>query len=220
MSDALIRRICLVTADFEIYLKLSDSWEHDPNHIAAITRLGKLGGPARVATVASDTAYLTHLAATLKGWHAFGRPRGFKHPTPEVLGSAVSQVAPALSALASSSLDDPNLKLSRVSPALWSLISQLTDLLNPGAPPWVGASKVLHHLLPDLMPPIDRVGTGWFFGWSDRDWTAAAAFKTFEEAFPVFHDVPVVANVRQYVSGTGWRTSVGKVVDDAILAMR
>jgi len=51
--------------------------------------------------------------------------------------------------------------------AIDSLVSGLAVVDNKAR--IVAGTKTLHHLLPDLVPPMDRAWTGAFFGWSPID---------------------------------------------------
>ena len=79
----------------------------------------------------------------------------------------------------------------------------------------VAGTKTLHHLLPDLVPPMDRAWTGVFFGFTPLD------FQNHQEeilsvAFVGFAAAAAVAKPSRLV-GNGWRTSLSKVVDNAMI---
>jgi len=81
----------------------------------------------------------------------------------------------------------------------------------------VANSKALHHLLPALVPPIDRAYTLRFFY---ADTTLSKGDEaTFKEIYPYFHRI-AVARREQITShlGTGMNTSETKVIDNAIVA--
>jgi len=84
----------------------------------------------------------------------------------------------------------------------------------------VANSKALHHLLPALVPPIDRNHTLMFFVgrpyiYRGRD---AAYFKAI---YPLFHQIAVrcAGEIHGFITSppTGMNTSVTKVIDNAIL---
>jgi len=79
----------------------------------------------------------------------------------------------------------------------------------------VACTKALHHLLPNLVVPIDRQFTGAFFGWNTYDWQVKEE-RAFKRAFVVFHEIAHKTRPSQYV-GAGWNTSPSKVVDNAIV---
>lgn len=79
----------------------------------------------------------------------------------------------------------------------------------------MAGTKTLHHLLPDLVPPMDRAWTGAFFCWS----TAAPQYAqqvTFSRTFAGLAEIAWTVQPARYV-GPGWRTSVSKLVDNAAI---
>jgi hypothetical protein len=84
----------------------------------------------------------------------------------------------------------------------------------------VANSKALHHLLPGLIPPIDRNYTLRFFVgrpyiYRGRD---AAYFRAL---YPLFHEIAVrcAGEIHGFLAAPteGMNTSVTKVIDNAIL---
>lgn len=78
----------------------------------------------------------------------------------------------------------------------------------------VACTKALHHLLPNLVVPMDRQFTGAFFGWNTHDWQTKEE-RLFKSAFVVFREIAHKARPSQYV-GAGWNTGLAKVLDNAI----
>ncbi len=79
----------------------------------------------------------------------------------------------------------------------------------------VAGTKTLHHLLPDLVVPMDRAWTGAFFAWSQ----AAPQYQqhqAFVRAFKAFVHVAREVDPALYV-GDGWKTSRTKVLDNAVI---
>ncbi len=220
---ALSWRIDQLVREFGAYVHIYDQNELNGAwrpHDAAISRYRALGIPPAAATLSTDTPYLGALSRVLRSWRAFGRPPGFRYPTTAAIGAVIAAETVTIDALSTFSLADPQLDVPIVQGQVWSLIQSCTQSLNPGGPPLVGGSKFVHHLLPELVPPFDREGTGWFFGWPDSSWTTTSAQQSFFEAFPLLHDIAVRTNAAQFVTKSGWRTSVSKVIDNAICASR
>ena len=96
---------------------------------------------------------------------------------------------------------------------LWNLIDMLG--ITETQSRLVAGTKALHHVLPDLVPPMDRAYTAAFFGWSpQRLQGREAAF--FALAFPVYANIAERARAERYASG-GWNSSISKVVDNAVV---
>jgi hypothetical protein len=97
---------------------------------------------------------------------------------------------------------------------LWALVDGLAVVDNVSR--IVPGTKTLHHLLPDLVPPMDRAWTGRFFEWNAAHLQQNQQ-RTFGEAWVhLCHIADETAPER--LVGAGWRTSRTKVVDNAIVA--
>ncbi|HUW86838.1 MAG TPA: hypothetical protein VMW30_00455 [Candidatus Paceibacterota bacterium] len=109
-------------------------------------------------------------------------------------------------------LDDPELDISLTAMRLWRLIERLAVVQNVSL--IVPGTKTLHHLLPDLVPPMDRAWTGAFFQWS----MGAPAYErsTFIRTFRSFAEIAQATDPSEFV-GEEWRTSLTKVLDNAII---
>ena len=109
-------------------------------------------------------------------------------------------------------LDDPQLDISPTATKLWQLIERLRIVQNVSL--IVPGTKTLHHLLPDLVPPMDRAWTGAFFQWS----MSAREYEqsTFIRTFASFAEIAQATNPSNFV-GEEWRTSLTKVLDNAVI---
>ena len=84
-------------------------------------------------------------------------------------------------------IDDQDLPLDAVTAELWRVIDQVATKLDKRDSPLVLGSKALHHVLPELVPPMDRASTGWFLAWGPSAWTRSSAKVSFTQAMKVFH---------------------------------
>jgi hypothetical protein len=150
------------------------------------------------------------LYATLRAWGIGIRASrlipvdGFRHA---LLAEEEALASLALAAL--EQLQEP----SSTAAQIWALIERIGVVENDAQ--LVAGTKTLHHLLPDLVPPMDRRWTGQFFGWS----TVRAQYQQqaiFLEAFTACADVARFVRPSRLV-GEGWRTSQSKIVDNAIV---
>ncbi len=112
-------------------------------------------------------------------------------------------------------LDSPILDVANAGARVWRLIKSVQLVENKAV--LVPSTKALHHVLPDLVVPMDRAYTRPFFGWHAPEFQSHQA-RCFEHAFGAFHRVAKRANPRQYV-GTGWNTSLSKVIDNAVVGV-
>jgi hypothetical protein len=208
------RRIAEVIAWFPDYVSAYDhlvpftrSGQYEWHRAAIQSRLRWLD----VGDALADDALLGQLYQTLQKW-GIGRRQSRLVPLAEfrrALRSRSTQIA-ELGAL---SIDDPGLDVAGTAGLLWNLIEQLGVVTNVAL--IVAGSKTLHHLLPDLVPPMDRAWTGAFFLWSTAG-PQSAQRATFVRTFAGFADIAVATEPSRFV-GQGWRTSRTKILDNAII---
>jgi hypothetical protein len=110
-------------------------------------------------------------------------------------------------------LGEPDLNLSSTLKNLSALIFS-TDIVK-NKTKLVSSTKALHHILPDLIVPIDREYTQRFFGWDNTEFQYYQK-ECFEKAFRSFAWIANKVNLDQYIS-EGWNTSRTKVIDNAII---
>lgn len=179
-------------------------------HQRTIKRRRKLGS----ATAAvNDPEFQESLYETLKAWD-IGK-RGSKllpfKDFAAALGSNVEQVAE----LDGLRIESPKLDVKRETTRIWSLIESLGIVDNNAK--LVAGSKALHHVLPDLVVPIDRGYTQPFFGWHNPQFQYGQD-RCFREAFAAFVLIARAVNPARYV-GAGWNTSSTKVIDNAVVGL-
>ena len=99
---------------------------------------------------------------------------------------------------------------------LWLLVSSLGIVQNNAK--IVAGTKALHHLLPDLVVPMDREWTGTFFRFHLPEWQdLSSQRRIFGLAYARFAHIARQVKPQQYVTGQGWRTSRTKVIDNAVI---
>lgn len=79
----------------------------------------------------------------------------------------------------------------------------------------VAGTKALHHLLPELVVPIDRKYTQHFFGWHNPQFQNFPQ-ECINQAYKFFVRIASTIDLSQYVND-GWFSSQTKVIDNAIV---
>lgn len=166
-----------------------------------------------VTDVLTDAEFIESLYATLQSW-GIGVRASVLVPVKQ-FGTALRQQAELFSRLESTSIDDPALDLERTTSLLWQLISDIDIVENKAK--LVALSKTIHHVLPDLLPPIDRAYTQKFFLWYPIEFQDQQQL-VFRSMFRDFVTIASRVEPAQFV-GSGWRTSRTKVIDNAIVAL-
>jgi len=114
-------------------------------------------------------------------------------------------------------IDDPDLNGQEIAESLWELISDERFRIKSAANKIESSSKALHHLLPDLVPPIDREYTRVFFHWHGPQFQ----YNPKEVFLDIFEGLLRIAknvgDLGRYVTKQGWRTSRTKIIDNAII---
>lgn len=100
-----------------------------------------------------------------------------------------------------------------VSTAIDFLVSDLAVVENRAL--IVAGAKTLHHVLPDLVSPMDRAWTGAFFGWTVLDPQNNETLN-FGGAFEAFAEIARLTYPSRLVGGAR-RTSSTKVLDNALI---
>jgi hypothetical protein len=210
----LSRRIAAVVSDFGAYVAAYDhqvpfvrSGQYEW-HRATINR--RRTWPD-VQSALNDDLLLDHLYETLQQW-GIGR-RASRLVPPIEFRERLRTVSREFAAFDSIRLDEAAAALGSTASRLWELIERLHVVKNASL--IVPGTKTLHHLLPDLVPPMDRAWTGAFFLWSAAA-PQSGQRRTFLRTFDRLAVIARSAEPSQYVGG-GWRTSISKVVDNAII---
>lgn len=202
-----------MSSDFGTYLRAYEEhvpaaksvhYEYHSKAIRARTNLGS------VAAAIDDDRFLGLVRETLLAW-GIG-VRGQHLVSDAEFRETFMDKKDEISRLDGLHIDDPSLDLDRVVPAIWRIIGQLR-IVETG-PKLVPCSKALHHLLPDLVIPVDRLYTRIFFQ-CRRNTFDGQQQRFFDQAFRLLARLAREVSPAQYV-GDGWCTSRTKVLDNAV----
>ncbi len=133
----------------------------------------------------------------------------------DAFAAALHAALPRLEPLEFLTIDASDLP-GDVTETLAQLIGSLGVVANKAK--LVAGTKTLHHLLPDLVPPMDRAYTGLFFQFHLPEWQDARSQRRIcELAYSHFASVAQQVCPQRYVTGTGWRTTRTKIIDNALI---
>lgn len=208
------RRLETLAERFPFYLQVFD--QRNPFrrtaqlslHARTITRRRSFNG---VEEALEDDQFLDLLHQTLIAW-GIG-VRGSTLKPPRDFASALRRVAPRIRALDGLGIEEDRLLADGVNSQLWHLLLDLEVVTNKAV--IVAGTKTLHHILPDLVVPIDRLYTGAFFRRRPPQFQANQE-QLFKVMFKALHGVARKVQPQQYV-GTGWQSSRTKVIDNAVV---
>ncbi len=169
-----------------------------------------------LASVLEDDLWFDYLYATLTAWglHRMG-PGNTKLRDIEELRTSVRAQAAALETLEDLRITSLTEKeASSIAPQVWAILTALK--VSVAKAQLVANSKALHHLLPGLVPPIDREYTFRFF--YSRTMLSIPEREAFLEIYEQLHRVAArgADEILRRV-GSGWHTSESKVIDNAVI---
>lgn len=165
-----------------------------------------------------DDLFFDYLYATLTAWglHRMG-PGSTKLAEIGELKTSFERQKERIRALQPFELDNiPNDELGSVTLALWDVLDNLQ--VGVGETKIVAGSKALHHLLPNLIPPIDGEYTLRFFYNNRGTALNQGDENAFKEIYPYFCQIALscVKEIGKHI-GHGMNTSKTKVIDNAIV---
>lgn len=215
MAGEIRDRIDAVKSDFPRYLEIYDRDVPFRRagqlefHLETILSRRKL---AKASAAAQSSAFVRLLICTLQAW-GIGR-RGSRLVTLEAFQAALLPYVSELDSLDRYRLwmlDDEEVRV--IETRLFKLVSSIPVVENRGRV--VALTKTLHHLLPDLVVPIDGAWTGAIFGWSPS-YFGSRQLEIFHEGFVAFAEIARAVSPQDYV-GQGWRSSPTKLIDNAVV---
>lgn len=169
-----------------------------------------------IGSLLGDDLFFEFLYATLTAWglHRMG-PGNTKLRRIDEIKSSFRQQAANLEVLAPLTITSlaPE-KAGAVITKIWSVLSALR--ISIAEAQIVANSKALHHVLPRLVPPIDREYTFKFF--YGRGNLSVPEQDAFLEMYMAMNRL-AFANQKTITSliGKGWHTNEAKVIDNAIV---
>jgi hypothetical protein len=186
-------------------------------HVKTIEALSR--HPTAVDALGDDV-FFDHLYATLASWglHRMG-PGNAKLGDIAELKASFREQASNIERVQQLRIDWlDHSQVSDVAEAAWEILAKLR--VGIGQTLLVANSKALHHLLPGLIPPIDRnytlkffVGRPYIYRGRDADY--------FRALYPLFQEIAVGCSgeIHRFIAkpSGGMNTSVTKVIDNAIL---
>ena len=169
-------------------------------------------GAGSVDAALADDQFLRSLYSTLEAW-GIGTRASRLVPFARFM-SELRRWSVAFIELDGLLIDAPHLDAVGVGEKLWGLVERVEIVENQAR--IVALSKTIHHLVPDLLPPIDRMYTQEFFGFHSAEFQYKQEL-VFNEIWEHFVTIARAVEPAGYV-GAGWRTSRSKVIDNAIVA--
>jgi hypothetical protein len=218
-EDIRRRRVELLQNDFKRYLEEFDrNCPFSPSqrdcHRSTIQLRRELG--AAVEAI-KNKSFLEDLRHTLTAWRVGTRGTvlvGFDR-----FKESLNQNEKIISELDGLSIEDERVDLSQLTKKLWALIAGLDVVVNTRgekvSAPIVSGTKTLLHIMPDLVPPMDREYTQAFFGWHNPEFQYRQEY-CFRYIYNSLATIARKVKPSKYI-GTGWHSSTAKLLDSALV---
>lgn len=158
-----------------------------------------------------DDRFVDSLYETLQAW-GNGRRRS-NLVSSENFATALRTHLPKIVALDALSIEDPWLDVEGVASRISELIGELGVVNNSAT--IVPGTMTLHHILPDLVVPLNREWSGQFFQWRPHD-VQNPTERTFTNTFTVLAHVGAQVTPSRLLN-EGWNSSSSKVLDNAVI---
>ena len=216
--ERMAERVSSLCSNFDEYVKEFDRTGlfTGPSLYFHFRTLEKLRAHSSPVDALDDTQYLEYLYATLTAWglHRMG-PGGAKLVGFDTFEKSIREQKGLIKSIERMSLLElPRKDLEETENRLWRILDLIR--VSESRTKLVANSKTLHHILPDLMPPIDREYTlAFFYG---NKTISGKDEQMFSEIYPRFHEIALECgdSIRAHV-GQGFHTSATKVIDNAIV---
>ena len=176
-------------------------------HVATIDLRKDLGGTAK--SIDSDE-YMRSLYDTLEAWGM--NKLGAKMQERPVFAERIRKYKTRIVALDGVGAAQIDAGIAR---ELWRIIQGM-QLSQKKPSQTVTGAKALHHLLPQLLPPIDRGYTRPFFRYHTSTFQNNQE-RAFKMMLPYFARIARQVDSGRYVGTARWATSESKVIDNAII---
>ena len=177
-------------------------------HIQTISLRRKLDG---VSASLRNFDFINNLWRTLISW---GLYRGASLFPPKEFRKVLLENENEISALEDLRIDDEDLSVEETAKTIWGLIDKVR--VSNAYNPIVSGSKAFHHLLPELIPPIDREYTRPFFMFWSQVFQNNPQ-KAFLYIWEKFALIARSTNLERYINRARWNTSITKIIDNAII---
>ena len=161
-----------------------------------------------------DSEFICSLEKTLEAW-GWGK-RGAERVGTTEFESQITRVAEDLDFLSEVRIESLHgHEVDRIIHKLWTCIANL-DITTAKAR-LVFGTKAIHHLLPDLVPPMDRQNTGCFF---KKYWSSESTEeRAFCDIYPAFARLArcLTPRLKPYICPVSFNTSIPKILDNAVI---
>jgi hypothetical protein len=204
----------LITGFGEYVQAYDDNPPFSPEQLRVHRRTVALRQQAGSVRAAVDNGtFVESLYLTLRKWRIGQRQS--KLVSLDDFKAALRAVLPRMEQLERVAINGAGLP-ANLTEQVWKLVYSLGVVENNAK--IVAGTKTLHHLLPNLVPPMDRDYTRAFFGFPNPALGDYRQPGVFRDMYDHLAEIARQVRPKAYVTGSGWRTSRTKILDNAVVA--
>jgi len=173
----------------------------------------------------SNNHFFEYLYATLCSWGMHRMDKNTRMADFEIFKNSIIQNKNKFIEISGKKLKDTNIE--EIKEKLLEIFRNLKIMDRDNAPKLVAHSKIMHFLLPDLIPPIDKGNVVFFFygRWkTKKDGKKYKYIPSIENEEKLFIDLmkqfQIIANklnLNETDLRNKWDTSIPKIIDNAII---
>jgi len=173
----------------------------------------------------SDNSFIEYLYATLASWGMHRMDKNTRMADFEIFKKSIIKNKDNFTKLSDIKLR--NVKIEDIKEKLLNIFRSLKIMSRDNAPKFVAHSKIMHFLLPEFIPPMDKGHILYFFYGKDKTNKKGKMVKTipkikneegmFINILEQFQNIANKLDLTKKDLKEEWDTSIPKIIDNAII---
>lgn len=173
----------------------------------------------------SDNSFIEYLYATLACWGMHRMDKNTRMTEFDIFKNSVIKSKVFFIELSNERLRETNIEDKK--DKILKIYRNLKIMSRDDSPRFVAHSKIMHFLLPNLIPPMDKGHIIYFFYGKDRTTKKGKVVKVipiikdeeklFIDTLKEFQEIANKLNLREQDLKNKWDTSIPKLIDNAII---
>jgi len=172
-----------------------------------------------------DNSFIEYLYATLACWGMHRMDKNTRMAEFEAFKESITKNKDNFTELSKEKIIDADIE--KIKDKLLKIFATLRIMSREKAPKFVAHSKIMHFLLPNLIPPMDKGHIIYFFYGKKRKTKKGKTDKylpkikdeetTFIKTLELFQKIANQLNLKETDLKNQWDTSIPKLIDNAII---
>jgi len=176
--------------------------------------INELRNTKQYSELFNDVQFIEYLYATLTAWGMHRMGPNTKMAEFDEFKESIIKNKQKFVQLSQMKIRTINLEHSKND--ILTIFNSLKIMKRDEAPKLVANSKIMHFLLPDLIPPMDREYTLSFF-YNNKNLPKIGQDEIFLKILLKFQEIANKLNLNEKDLKNPWDTSIPKIIDNAII---